>query len=103
MNETFYIIVALVMGVLLGAVFFGGLWWTVQKLISSKRPAFWFFCSLLLRTGITLIGFYLIAQGHFDRFLVCLFGFIIARFIIMQLTKSGEKSTHLEPEAGHAP
>lgn len=103
MNETFYIIVTFVTGVLLGSIFFGGLWWTVQKLISSKRSAFWFICSLLLRTGITLIGFYFIAHNHFDRLLVCLFGFIIARYIVIRLTNSSEKSTYLGPEAGHAP
>ncbi|MCJ7592459.1 MAG: ATP synthase subunit I [Woeseiaceae bacterium] len=103
MNETLNIVVALVTGVLLGVIFFGGLWWTVQKLVSSKRTAFWLFGSLLLRTGITLIGFYFIAHGHFDRLLVCLLGFIIARYVVIQLTKSAEKSTHLGPEAGHAP
>lgn len=103
MNETFYLIVALLAGVFLGAIFFGGLWWTVQKLVSSKRAVLWFVGSLLLRTGITLIGFYFIALGHFDRLLVCVLGFIIARHIVIRLTKSTEKPTYLGPEAGHAP
>ena len=31
MNETLILVLALATGVLLGAIFFGGLWWTVQK------------------------------------------------------------------------
>ena len=45
-------------GLLLGALFFGGLWWTVIKGVRSQRPALWFFGSLILRLSITLEGFY---------------------------------------------
>ena len=46
-------------GVLLGAIFFGGLWLTVRKGVSSKQPALWFFGSLLLRMSIVLSWFLL--------------------------------------------
>ena len=52
MNETLGLALALVAGVLLGAFFFGGLWWTVRKGVSSERPALWFFGSLLLRMSV---------------------------------------------------
>ncbi len=39
MNEIWGLVPALVTGVLLGAMFFGGLWWTVRKGVSSARPA----------------------------------------------------------------
>jgi F1F0 ATPase subunit 2 len=42
MNEFSILAVALAAGLLLGAVFFGGLWWTVRKGVSSKRPALGF-------------------------------------------------------------
>ena len=103
MNETLSLVLALVTGVLLGAMFFGGLWWTVQKGVSSKRPALWFFGSLLLRTSIALTSFYFIARGHWERLLVCLLGFVIARFIVTRLTRAAEKPTYLAQEASHAP
>ena len=74
-------------GVGLGAIFFGGLLWTVRKGVSSKQPALWFFGSLLLRTGITLAGFYLVGRGHWERLLVCLLGFIVARLIVMRFAR----------------
>jgi F1F0 ATPase subunit 2 len=103
LNETLSLSLALVTGVLLGTMFFGGLWWTVHQGISSKRPALWFFSSLLLRTSIALAGFYFITRGHWERLLVCLLGFIIARMIVTQLTRAVEKPTYLAQEASLAP
>ena len=102
MNETLSLVPALVAGVLLGAIFFGGLWWTVRKGVSSKRLALWFLGSLLLRTCITLAGFYFFSGAHWERLLVCLLGFVIARLIIIRLTRVAEKPTHLAQEASHA-
>ena len=103
MNETLILVLALATGVLLGTIFFGGLWWTVQKGVSSKRPALWFFGSLLLRTSIALVGFYFIARGHWERLLICLLGFVMARLIVMWLTRAAEKPTYLAQGASHAP
>ena len=103
MNETLMLVLALVAGVLLGAMFFGGLWWTVCKGVSSQRPALWFLGSLLLRTSIILGGFYVVSGGHWDRLLACLLGFVIARFIVTRLTRAAGKPTYLAQEAIHAP
>ncbi len=87
MNETLRLAPALMSGILLGAIFFGGLWWTVRKGVSSQRPALWFFGSLLLRMSIALAGFYFVSGGHWERLLVCLLGFVTARPIVMRLTR----------------
>ncbi len=84
MNDILALALALATGVLLGVFFFGGLWWTVQKGVPSERPALWFLGSLLLRTGVILAGFYVVSQGHWSRLVVCLLGFLIARFIIVK-------------------
>lgn len=103
MNEILKLFSALVAGFLLGAFFFGGLWWTVQKGLSSKRPAFWFLGSMLLRTGTTVAGFYFASGGHWERLLICLLGFFIMRRIIIRLTGlPEEESNQLTKEAGHA-
>jgi len=87
MNEILYMVLVFIAGLILGTLFFGGLWFTVKKAVDSKAPTIWFFVSSLLRIGITLTGFYFIADGNFKRLLICLFGFVIARFIITRITK----------------
>jgi F1F0 ATPase subunit 2 len=77
---------ALVTGLALGAMFFGGLWWTVQKGVSSQQPGLWFVGSLLLRTGLTLAGFYFVARGGWHGLLLCSLGFFVARLIVTRYT-----------------
>ena len=102
-GDTLSLALALVTGVLLGAMFFGGLWWTVRKGLSSDQPAIWFLGSLLLRTGIALAGFYFIARGHWERLLVCVLGFVAARLMVVRLTRLPKKPTYLAGETSHAP
>jgi F1F0 ATPase subunit 2 len=87
MNDAMFLILAFVTGVLLGGIFFGGLWWTVRKGVSSKHPAGWFFGSLLVRMSVTLSGFCLIGRGHWERLVVCLLGFVIARLVVTWMTR----------------
>ena len=75
---------AVLAGGLLGGFYFGGLWWTVQKGLSSERPALWFLGSLLLRTSLVLAGFYFVSHGHWSRLVMCLLGFLIARLIVVK-------------------
>ena len=89
---------ALAAGVLLGAIFFGGLWWTVRKGVSSKRPALWFFGSLLLRMSIALAGFYFVRGGHWERLLLCLLGFVLARLVVTWLTRPPVEKPAAAPE-----
>jgi F1F0 ATPase subunit 2 len=104
MSEILALAMALLAGALLGAIFFGGLWWTIQKGVASERPALWFLGSLLLRTSVILAGFYFVGQGHWSRLGVCLLGFLIARAIIVKrLTRAPpEKQTPMESEASNA-
>ncbi len=98
MNETGMILITLIMGILLGLFFFGGLWWTTKKGLLSKTPALWFLTSLFVRIGIVIIVFYYLSRGHWERALICLIGFIIARTIIMRITQIKDNSKPLEKE-----
>ena len=98
MNETGSIILTLIMGILLGLFFFGGLWWTTKRAILSKSPALWFLTSLFVRLGIVIIAFYYLSRGHWERALISLLGFIIARTMIMRFTQVKGKSKPIEKE-----
>jgi F1F0 ATPase subunit 2 len=104
MSEPLSLAFAMSTGVLLGAMFYGGLWWTVRRGVSSKRVALWFFGSLLLRMGLALAGFYVVADGHWQRLLLCLLGFVVARLAVMWLTRpAGENPPQQALERSHAP
>ena len=100
MPELLSLAPAFAAGILLGAIFFGGLWWTVRRGLASAQPALWFLGSLLLRTSIALGGFFLVAGGEWQRWLACLAGFILARFAVQLRTR--ETPSHLAQEARDA-
>jgi len=103
MNEILFLALALVAGLLLGSLFFGGLWWTVRKGVLSKSPAFWFLGSSLLRMSIALTGFYFVGRGNWPRLVTCLAGFISARFIVTRLTRTPiEPPQPITKEVNHA-
>ena len=87
MNDIGMMILSLFAGFLLGVFFFGGLWWTTKKAVLSKFPALWFLISLFVRLGITISVIYFISREHWQRILICLLGFVIARIIVIKLTK----------------
>jgi F1F0 ATPase subunit 2 len=87
MNEGLLLAPALAAGLLLGAFFFGGLWWTVIKGVLSESPSLWFFGSMLLRTSVTLAGFYFVGREDWQRWLLCLLGFILARLVVKWLIR----------------
>jgi F1F0 ATPase subunit 2 len=103
MNETVILVLSLLTGGLLGVLFFGGLWWTIHKSVYSKYPAFLFLGSLLLRTGIVLLGFYMIARGNWLRLLMSVLGFILLRMVMMHFMRSSqEKQSRQVRWANHA-
>jgi F1F0 ATPase subunit 2 len=86
MNECLSIVWTIGAGLLLGAFFYGGLWWTVQKLSVCRRPALLLISSLIIRSGVILSAFYLIVEGgYWGRLLVSLLGFVVARLLVTKL------------------
>jgi F1F0 ATPase subunit 2 len=103
MNDILNLAPALIAGLVLGGMFFGGLWWTIQRGVNSPHPTRWFFGSLLLRMSITLAGFYAVSNGHWEKLLSCLLGFLLARLLVTRLLRQENRDASLRQEAGHAP
>ncbi len=102
MNDNFALILAFIAGIVLGILFFYGLWITVRKAVTSKMPALWLSGSFFIRTGITLAGFYFVAHGKWQRLLICMLGFIAARYMVKRYTKPKEENQlNLKKEADH--
>jgi F1F0 ATPase subunit 2 len=105
MNEALSLSAALIAGIVLGAFFFGGLWWTVRKGMASERVALWFLGSMLLRTSVVVLGFYFVLGDDWRRLVAGLLGFVVARTIVMRLTRAATQpnSNPFSQDASHAP
>jgi F1F0 ATPase subunit 2 len=104
MSEFLSLAPALAAGLLLGAFFFGGLWWMVIWGVLSPRPTLWFFGSMMLRMSVTLAGFYFVGRENWERWLLCLLGFVLARLVVKWLigTPVGNHNSRA-PEPSYAP
>ena len=75
---------ALLTGIALGLVFFHGLWLTVNGLDRARRPALRLLASMLIRFGLTLLVFYLLARhGDWSQLLAAAIGFGGARLVMV--------------------
>jgi F1F0 ATPase subunit 2 len=96
MNELFILILDLVAGIMLGILYFGGLWLTVKNLPASKNPYILTLGSFFCRTVISLFGFYLVARGgHWERLLVCLSGFILMKIFLVYRLRPEKRDVKL--------
>lgn len=75
------------MGIVLGIVFFGGLYLTTKKLPYAKNPALLMFLSITLRMIILLGGLYFVFDGDFIKLLVAIAGIFISKYIIVYFVK----------------
>jgi F1F0 ATPase subunit 2 len=94
---------AVLAGGVLGLLFYGGLWWTVQRLARFGHPALVLAGSALLRMAAALAGFYWVAvglsggatagsaegmaDGRWWRIALCLAGFLVARLAVGWYTR----------------
>ncbi len=100
MGEVLSLAPSFAAGLVLGTIFFGGLWWTVRRGLAAAQPALWFVGGLLLRMGIAMGGFYLVGGTEWERWLLCLAGFVVARLAIHRLTRA--TPARLGQEIGNA-
>ncbi|HLV92997.1 MAG TPA: ATP synthase subunit I [Aequorivita sp.] len=91
-NEVLGLLPAVFAGIILGVLFFGGLWLTVRKGLNSKKPTLIFMGSLVIRMAIVIAGFYFVGADNWQKMLACLGGFLIARIIVTRFTKKYKQS-----------
>ncbi len=92
MTTTLGIIVAFVVGILVGLFYFAGLWWTVRRIPESKYPGMLLLGSMAIRLGVLLAVFLLVVGTSWIRLLAAVVGFILARTILVRFVrgKTGE-------------
>lgn len=102
MSEYSSLALALIAGLLLGVIYFAGLWWTVRRGVAAKHVALWFFTSLLLRMSIVVSGFYFILGDDWKRLMAGLPGFMMARLLVMRFTRVPVRVRASVQETRHA-
>ncbi len=85
---------AFLVGVFVGAVFFGGLYITVQQLTTTKHPALLMMLSLIIRLVVLVAGVYLIMDGKIENLVSAMAGILLVRFVMIgKLGKGNPKET----------
>jgi F1F0 ATPase subunit 2 len=82
----------------LGIFYFSCLWFTVQRLPHSPHPVGLIVGSGILRLSVAMLGFYLIVGGHWERLLIALAGFLLARSLLIARWKPQPSLTDLALE-----
>jgi len=98
MSEALILSGTVLAGALLGAFFYGGLWWTI--LTPSRWSGLLFCGSFLLRMVCAVAGFYFVARGDWRRLVACLVGFLLARIVITQFLRLPADSRFMVIEVG---
>lgn len=79
-------------GLLVGAVYFVGLWLTVRRAARSVRPAPWLLGSFTLRSLLALGAFLLVLKlASPVALVVALTGFMVARWLITRYLPTDRK------------
>lgn len=83
MNNLFFLPITLALGILLGNLYFRGLWMTVEKLPTAQNPILLTLGSFFVRLAIAIAGFVLVLALAKDyalwHLLVCVGAFIWVR------------------------
>ncbi|UJF16455.1 ATP synthase subunit I [Jeotgalibaca sp. MA1X17-3] len=80
-------IVSFLIGLLIGILYFGGLYYTTQKFNHVKSPGLFMILSFIFRMGILLTGLYYLAQAGFKNILLGFLAIMIVRMIMVSKIK----------------
>ncbi|EFK07236.1 F1/F0 ATPase, Methanosarcina type, subunit 2 [delta proteobacterium NaphS2] len=96
-NDVIYWGLAFLWGVLLGSLYFGGLWITLRKMPEKKKKKRWLALSYILRLCVALVGFWIVIELKGPpAFFFTLAGFFLTRFVMTRFLspKKNEGSDH---------
>jgi F1F0 ATPase subunit 2 len=74
----------LLSGVLLGAFYFAGLWWTVGRLSHTRHPLACYLLSFGIRIAVLLLAFFFLLNVGVLELLTALAGFVATRFALVR-------------------
>lgn len=78
------LLLGLVVGALAGGLYFGGLWFTVRRLATARRPLWVLIGSFAARLALLLVALYLLAGRHWSSLVGALLGVLLARTVLIR-------------------
>jgi F1F0 ATPase subunit 2 len=84
MMDTPHLILAFLAGLALGVFFSLNLWSSVKKMTDEQTPWHVLFVNYVLRMVVVAVGFYLVMDGHWERMMAALAGFVLMREILVR-------------------
>ena len=69
-------------GAVLGLIFYGGLWLTVDRLPTARHPVWLTLSSFWIRFAVVIFGLLLVVKGGWQHALISVVGFTAARFSV---------------------
>ena len=88
MNEALPLALPALAGLGIGIFFYGGLWLTVSRISSARRPGLLLAASSAARAALALVAMAVVSQGSAGRIMLWLLGFLIARPLVFRFTRS---------------
>jgi F1F0 ATPase subunit 2 len=83
-NNVLGLVFGVVVGMLLGLFYYGGLWLTVRRLHTLARPGVWLFLSLVVRIAVVVAILLILFPGHWERLVAALVGMFVARIALVR-------------------
>ncbi len=89
MNDLVILVVAFLLGGVLGVFYFGGLWLTVKRVPYSKHPKIMMLASFMVRVSALVAAFYVLNRNDWRKWALALLGFMVIRAISLRITQQG--------------
>jgi F1F0 ATPase subunit 2 len=90
----------LLVGILLGVFFYGGLWWTIARSTTLAQPAWLILGSFVLRTVTTVAGFYIALQGGWPSLIAALIAFLMTRIVVTRMVGTTDPNKNKSVQGG---
>lgn len=83
----FRVVAAAAAGLVLGAVYFWGLWWTSRRVGTTSAPGILFTGSFVVRMAVLLGGLWLVTRGRLVETAVAVIAILISRRFVVNAVR----------------
>lgn len=79
---------AVFIGIIVGVIYFGGLYLSVQKITEVKHPSLLMVLSFVVRMAVLVVAFFYLSKGGYKNILFALLGVMAVRLVMTITVKN---------------